>query len=153
MTNDDRIAIESIRKTIHSYTIAGDSRDRDLFATLWAEDAVMEFAGFGPVPGFRSVGRAEIVGRTQSWSPVPGQDPSLTLTRFIRHNLTTSLIDLTGADTAKSRTYFVVLTEIGQDHAGTYNDEFILEGGNWLFSHRRIEVDWRSDGSLFPPLK
>lgn len=152
MTLEEMLAREGIRKTINGYNAAGDSRDGAAFAALFAKDAVLEFAGFGPVPGFRSEGLEAIRARTASWSPVPGKDPSLTLASFIRHNLTTCRIDLTGADTATARTYFVVFTDIGPDHAGTYSDSLIRQGEEWLFTHRRIALDWRSPDSIFPPL-
>ena len=153
MTQDESTAIESIRRTITGYTIAGDSRDAEAYHPLFAEDAVLEFAGFPPVPGFRCEGRAEIRARVAGWSPIPGKDPSLSLTGFIRHNLTTCQIAPTGPDTARARTYFIVFTEIGPDHMGTYDDDLIRQGENWLFQHRRIELDWRSPDSLFPPLR
>lgn len=152
MTIEEMLAREGIRKTIHGYNAAGDARDGAAFAALFADDAVLEFAGYGPVPGFRSDGIAEIRARTASWSPVPGKDPSLTLASFIRHNLTTCRIDLTGPDSAAARTYFVVFTNIGPDHAGTYSDTLIRQGDDWLFQHRRIALDWRSPDSIFPPL-
>jgi hypothetical protein len=152
MTLEELLAREGVRKTIHGYTAAGDSRDGEGFARLFADDAVLEFAGFGPVPGFRSAGLAEIRARTASWSPVPGKDPSLSLASFIRHNLTSCRIDLTGPDSANARTYFVVFTDIGPDHAGTYDDKFIRRGEDWLFVHRRVALDWRSPESVFPPL-
>lgn len=152
MTHDEAAAHEAIRRTINAYTIAGDSRDGDSFYPLFAENAVLEFAGFPPVPGFRSKGREEIRARTASWSSIPGKDPSLSRTRFIRHNLTTCQIELTGTDTARARTYFIVFTEIGPDHAGTYSDELVRQGGSWLFGHRRIALDWRAPDSLFPPV-
>lgn len=152
MTLDEMLAREGIRKTIHAYNAAGDTRDGAAFAKLFADDAVLEFAGFGPVPGFRSDGLAEIRARTASWSPVPGQDPSLSLATFIRHNLTTCRIDLTGPDSAAARTYFVVFTDIGPDHAGFYADTLVRKGEGWLFAHRKIALDWRSPDSIFPPL-
>jgi len=147
------LAREAIAKTIHAYSIAGDKRDAAAFATLWAEDALFEFAGFGPLPGFRRKGLAEIVAGTASWSPKPGADPSLASTSFIRHNLTTSEIELTGPDTARARTYFVVVTEAGPDHAGVYSDELVHSGERWLFSRRSITLDWRAPHSLFPALE
>jgi len=152
MTDEERCAREAIRHTINSYNIAGDSRNAALYTTLWAQDAVLEFTGFPPVPGFRCGGAKEIASRTAVWNPEPGKDPSLARTKFIRHNLTTSRIELTGPDTATARTYFIVMTEIGQDHCGTYDDELVRDGARWLFAHRRIALDWRSPDSLFPPL-
>jgi len=152
MTEEERCAIEAIRRTIHSYNIAGDSRNAALYTPLWAEGALLEFAGFPPVPGFSCKGAKEIAARTEAWSPDPTIDPSFARTKFIRHNLTTSLITLTGPDTATARTYFLVMTEIGQDHCGTYDDELAYRDGRWLFRHRRIALDWRSPESLFPPI-
>jgi len=152
MTEEERCAIEAIRRTIHSYNIAGDSRNAALYVPLWAEDALLEFAGFGPVPGFSCRGACEIAERTKAWNPDPSIDPGFARTKFIRHNLTTSLITLTGPDTATARTYFLVMTEIGQDHCGTYDDELVCVDGRWLFRHRRIALDWRAETSLFPPL-
>jgi len=152
MNEQERCAHEAIRRTINTYNIAGDSRNAALYTPLWAEEAVLEFTGFPPVPGFRCDGGEEIANRTAAWTSVAGKDPSFSKTKFIRHNLTTSLITLTGTDTAKARTYFIVMTEIGQDHCGTYDDELIYREGQWLFAHRKIALDWRSADSLFPPL-
>ncbi|MGE3690734.1 MAG: nuclear transport factor 2 family protein [Novosphingobium sp.] len=143
---------EAIRATIMGYNVAGDSRDAEKYLALFAEDAVLEYAGFGPTPAFRTQGRAEIAARIAGWNPAPGRDPSLTATSFIRHNLTTSEIELTGPDTARARTYFVVMTELGPDHAGVYSDELVKRDGQWLFQHRRITLDWRAHDSLFPPV-
>ena len=152
MTQTESAAREAIRKTIHAYSMAGDQRDAAGFARLWAEDALFEFAGFGPLPAFRRQGLAEIVAGTASWSAKPGLDSSLARTAFIRHNLTTSEVELTGHDTAWARTYFVVVTEMGPDHAGLYSDELVRHGETWLFSRRSITLDWRAPGSLFPAL-
>ena len=153
MTLDELIARESIRDTIAAYTIAGDSRDADAFVALFAKNAVLEFAGHPPLPGFRNEGREEIRQRISSWSSTPGKDPSMRDTSFIRHNLTTCRIALTGPDTARAQTYFVVFTDNGPDHAGTYSDDLVHQDDRWLFAHRRIALDWRSPDSLFPALK
>lgn len=152
MTQEETFAREAIRGTINGYSIAGDSRDGEAFCRLFAEDATLEFAGFPPVPGFRNKGREAIRERIATWSPVPGEDPSLSRTSFIRHNLTTCQIELTGPDTARARTYFIVFTEIGPDHMGAYSDELVRQGDEWLFGHRRVTLDWRAPGSLFPPV-
>jgi hypothetical protein len=153
MTLEEMLAREGIRKTIHGYNAAGDARDGEAFVALFADDAVLEFGGFGPVPGFHSAGIDAIRARTTTWSEEPGKDPSLSLASFIRHNLTTCRVVLNGPDSASARTYFIVLTDIGMDHAGTYTDRLIRQGGDWLFAHRRIALDWRSPDSIFPPLK
>ena len=69
--------------------------------------------------------------------------------QFVRHNLTTCKIDLTGPDTAKVRTYWMVITDIGPDHSGVYVDDFRNEDGQWLIAHRQVRSDWFSPDSHF----
>ena len=58
-------------------------------------------------------------------------------------------IELTGAESARARTYWVAYTDIGPDHAGCYLDEFRKVGADWLIAHRRVREDWRSPNSRF----
>lgn len=154
MTHEEATARESIRQTITSYTIAGDARDPKLFNDLWAADALFEFDGWPPLPGFRCNGIVEIHARSASWVPlsVAARDPAMHGTSFVRHNLTSCHIELTSSDTAKALTYFIVMTDIGPDHSGTYTDKLVLQGDRWLFAHRKIALDWRSPDSCFPPV-
>ena len=152
MTLNEAIARESIRQTITNYTIAGDNRDAALFNVLWAEDALFEFE-FPPLPAFRCNGIAAIRTRSAAWTPLPDNDPTMRSATFIRHNLTTCHIELTGNDTANAKTYFIVTTDIGPDHAGNYIDKLVRQGECWLFAHRRVELVWRSPDSCFPPVK
>lgn len=152
MTIDEMLAREGIRDAIARYTIAGDSRDRELFLSAFAEDAVFEFAGFPPVPGFRLAGRAEIDPASR-WRRYAELEAGARGSSFIRHNLTTCRIELTGAATAKARSYFIVFTDIGPDHSGTYDDVLVEQDGRWRISHRKISLDWRSPESLFPVLE
>jgi hypothetical protein len=149
MTVDDLSAREGIRHTIASYNMAGDSRNVDEFVALFADDAVFEFAGFPPLEGFRFEGR-EAIDPTARWKKYSEREQSSRGSSFVRHNLTTSRIELTGPETARARTYFVVFTDIGPDHSGVYTDELVKRGDRWLFAHRSIRLDWRAPGSLFP---
>jgi hypothetical protein len=154
MTLDQLIARESIRQTITNYTMAGDTRDADLFNAQWAQDAHYEFAGFPPVPGFRFEGREAIRGMTDGWGKyMTSDDPTVRAASFARHNLTTCHIELTGPASAKARSFFVVITDIGPDHAGTYADDFVRHEDRWLFSRRLITLDWRSPDSIYPAMK
>jgi hypothetical protein len=112
----------------------------------------MEFAAFPPLPGFTCRGREEIRAMFGAWIP-PARDPMLRGSSFVRHNITTSHIELTGKDTARAKTYFIVMTDIGPDHAGNYSDGLVRAGGRWLFSHRSIALNWRSADGCFPPVK
>ena len=148
MNVDELLTRESIRHTIASYTVAGDTRNVEQFVAQFADDAVFEFAGFPPLEGFRFVGR-DAIDPTARWKRYAELEQSQGST-FLRHNLTTCQIELTGSDRAKARTYFVVFTDIGPDHCGVYADEFVRRGDRWLIAHRKIRLDWRSPGSLFP---
>lgn len=151
MNADAALSRESIRQTIARYSMAGDSRNVDEFIALFADDAVFEFPGFPPVEGFRFVGR-EAIDPSARWKRYAELEQASRGSSFLRHNLTTCLIELTGPETAKARTYFAVFTDIGPDHCGIYIDEFVKKNGCWLFAHRKIRLDWRSPDSLFPVL-
>jgi len=149
MNVEELLARESIRHTIASYTVAGDTRDVGMFVELFAENAIFEFAGFPPLEGFRFEGRAAI-DPTARWQRYDERERADWGSSFLRHNLTTCLIEVDGPDSARARTYFVVFTDIGPDHCGVYLDDFVRQGDRWLFAHRRIRLDWRSPDSLFP---
>ena len=151
MSVDEMLAREAIRHTIASYSIAGDSRQVEAFVALFADDAVFEFAGFPPLPGFRFEG-LEAINPTARWRQYAERESSARGSSFVRHNLTTCRIELTGPATAKALSYFVVYTDIGPDHSGCYTDELVKRGDRWLFAHRKIRLDWRAPGSLFPVL-
>jgi hypothetical protein len=154
MTEDERIAREAIRKTITDYTIAGDSRDAALFNGLWTEAAEFHFAGFPPVPGFHCEGLDDIHRWTAAWDRYrDAGDASVRKATFARHNLTTCHIELTGPDAARARTFFMVVTDIGLDHTGTYTDTLARRGERWLFERREIALDWRAADSIYPALK
>lgn len=150
---DEDRARSRISQTLTNYTIAGDSRDAELFIAQFAPDAVLEFAGWPPLPGFRNAGTDAIRGMTDKWIHLPLEDPAYRSATFVRHNLTTSSIEILDEDTARARTYFLVYTDVGPDHAGIYSDDLVRQGERWLFSHRRITLDWRSPESCFPPVK
>ncbi len=151
MTVDELIAREQIRHVIASYNIAGDSMRPEALAATFTDDGIYEFNGFDPVPGFHFEGRTAILEASSGWRKSAQTDRPSRLS-FIRHNITTCQIDLTGADSAKARTYWIVMTDIGPDHSGTYNDLFRRVGDHWRIAHRKIRLDWRSADSLFPPL-
>jgi len=137
MSEQERRDREEIRVLMMRYHVNGDSGRVDGLAATFEPDGILEFGDS------QSRGPAEIVawlsgGRT-------ARDPALT---FVRHNLTTSLIDFEGEE-ARGRSYFVVFTDIGLDHMGVYTDRFHKVDGAWRFAHRKVKLDWRSPQSLF----
>ena len=140
--------LEAIRQTMAAYNIAGDRMRVEALADTFTVDGVLE------TPAARYEGRDAIVrglgGRDRPASTQPA--PAARRPSFVRHNLTTSHIELTSQDTAEGRTYFIVFTDIGPDHMGCYVDRLTKTGGLWLLEHRRVLIDWMSQDTLFESL-
>jgi hypothetical protein len=148
MTLDEVAARECIRQTINTYTVSGDCRDDELFCAQFTEDATLEFAGFESLASFKHVGLDTIRRMRALWSKPLVDDPDASRQSIVRHDLTTSYIDLTGKGTATAKTYFVASTESGIDHAGVYSDRLVQSGDRWLLAYRTIRLDWRSVESV-----
>lgn len=146
MTLDDLLAREAIRDVMATYTTAGDTLRVDDFVGCFTRDAVIESERVAPDRLFRYEGRAAIRAWQERWRAGEGATHGAS---FVRHHLSTSKIDLTGAETATARTYWVAWTDVGPDHAGYYLDAFRREEGRWLIAHRRVRLDWESPESLF----
>jgi len=138
--------LEAIRYTLAAYNIAGDRMRLDALAATFTEDGVLE------TPASTLRGRAGIAAGLGGGGPRSAEGAAAPTGRrptFVRHHLTTSLLDLTGPDTAAGRTYFMVFTDVGPDHAGFYVDKLRKVDGAWLFEHRRVMIDWMSEATLF----
>jgi hypothetical protein len=131
-------AKEGVRETLMRYNMAGDSGRFDELVATFAEDGVLENRAW------RLAGRDAIRKKLEEISRT--SNPGLTVAR---HHLTTCLIDVLAADCAVSRTYFLVVTNIGPDHAGVYSDTLRLREGRWLFATRRVRLDWAAKDTLF----
>ncbi len=149
MTLDELFAREAIRDTMAKYNVSGDRLKVDDYAACFTEDGIIESER---APGdylFRFVGREAIRDWQNRWrNREPGEDTVHGAT-FVRHHLSTCKIDLTGADTASARTYWVAWTDLGPDHSGYYLDDFRKVGEDWLIAKRRVRRDWSSPDSLF----
>ncbi|PEQ12894.1 hypothetical protein B2G71_08615 [Novosphingobium sp. PC22D] len=146
MTVDELLAREAIRDTMARYTMAGDRLMIDDFLACFTEDAVIETDRVPEARAFRYAGRAAIRAWQERWRAGAGATHGAS---FVRHQLSTSKIDLTGADSAAARTYWVAWTDIGPDHAGVYLDDCRKEGEAWLIARRRIRLDWESPQTVF----
>ena len=139
--------LEAIRYTFAAYNTAGDRMKLDALAATFTEDGVLE------TPTSILRGRAGIAaglgGGRAGPAPTEAAAPATRRPTFVRHHLTTSLLDLTGPDTAEGRTYFIVFTDVGADHAGFYIDKLRKVGGAWLFERRKVMIDWMSEATLF----
>ena len=149
MTLDELLARESIRHTIMSYNIFGDRMEEE-FLSVFTDDAVFEFGGEAQ-GRYRFEGIEQIRKWREGFRNAPPSNPSREAPKFVRHNLTTTRIELTGPDTAEGRCYFHVYTQIGPDHCGVYTDKYRKVGDRWLIAHRKIRSDWHAPNSLFKP--
>ena len=149
MTIEEMLAREAIRHTMACYNMAGDRARADEFAAAFTEDGILESDGVPEADAFRHEGREALRTWMTRWREPSGPGISSPRATFVRHHLSTCLIELTGADTAKARTYCTAYTDIGPDHGGVYLDEFRKVGDRWLIAHRRVRLDWRVPGSLF----
>ena len=149
MTLDELLARESIRHTIASYNMAGDRLKVEDFLAVFTEDAIFETEGVAEEDAFRNVGRDAIRNWMLRWGRGGKDANPVHRAKFIRHHLSTCLIEITGPDTAKSRTYWTAYTDIGPDHGGYYVDAFRKTGERWLIAHRKVRHDWSAPSSLF----
>jgi 3-phenylpropionate/cinnamic acid dioxygenase small subunit len=145
---DELLAREAIRHTMTRYTMAGDRLRTEEFIAVFTEDAVLASEGVAESDVFRHEGREAIRAWISRWGTQrgAGQTPRAT---FVRHHLSTSLIELTSPDAARARTYWVAYTDIGADHCGYYVDVFKKTPAGWLIAERKVRLDWRSPNSLF----
>jgi uncharacterized protein (TIGR02246 family) len=130
---DELLAREAIRATIARYTNAGDNADYEDLVPCYAEDGVFEFS-VGRWEGRQAIGDA-----LRSLAKARGHGAADMLQR---HHLGTCHIVIVDADNARATTYFMVISEIGPDHAGRYIDRLVRRDGEWLFAHRYVAVEW-----------
>ena len=140
MTEDERLARAAIEKTLAACTQAGDARKADVYAACFAPDGVLELAAS------RYDGRETI--RAWMAAPSPILQPDGPAPGYVSHHLTSCRIDVGADGTAKVRSYFLVITAIGLDHSGYYDDLFRRCGGEWLIAHRKPRTLWVSADSL-----
>jgi hypothetical protein len=154
MSPEEAVARECIRHTLARYTIAGDRLRVEDFVAVFTADAILESDGVGDADSFHYRGREAIGNWIARWH-APTLNPGATTpsATFVRHHLATSLVEFTGPDTARARTYWTAYTDIGPDHCGVYLDSLRRTAGEtgdeWLIAHRRVRLDWRSPDSLF----
>jgi hypothetical protein len=136
MTGEQCLAREEIRALLAKYNICGDRADFAGLASVFAVDGVMES------DLVKANGREEIATKLASLMTASERRAKPQKMRFSRHNLTTSLIEFQSEATARGRTYFIVISDVGLDHAGVYIDEFVKINSEWKIRHRLIRIDY-----------
>lgn len=137
---DDEIQAQiEIRNLLAACTQAGDARKADSYADSFALNGILHL-------GTKIEGREAI----RSWMTAPSviPQPKSPSPGFVSHHLTTSHIDITSPESAKGRTYWLVVTATGLDHSGYYDDLFIRQEGRWLIEYRKPRTLWISPNSL-----
>jgi uncharacterized protein (TIGR02246 family) len=136
---EELAAREAIRDTIARYAHAADTGTFDALADCFTEDGVLEIAGGPSIEGRAAI--REYLGGV-------GRDLAAeTTVPYVRHHVSSTLIEVTGAASAMARSYFFVITERGPDHWGRYRDMFAAIDGRWLLAHRRALTDGSTPGS------
>ena len=139
MIDEECIARAAIAQTLALCTQAGDARKADAYARSFTEDGVLDL-------GERIEGREAI----RRWMTAPSviPQPEGGSRGYISHHLTTCRIELTSSRTATVRTYWLVISAIGLDHSGYYDDRFVKVDDAWLIASRRPRTLWMSPESL-----
>jgi uncharacterized protein (TIGR02246 family) len=123
----------AILRLIHDYARGCDTRDGDLFASVFTEDAVLELAG------------RETRGR-EKLAKIPEMLRQYERTYHMVHNV---VIDLAG-DTATSEVYSAShhLRPIEKAKFSdrvmyiTYRDRFVRRPEGWRIAHRLVDVEF-----------
>ena len=138
MSVEDRLAILEM---IARYSYAWDERRPDVFADLFAEDAVFQTdpeAPNGPI--VYNAGREAI--RAWASGRMAGRDRSKSQ---VRHTQTGTVFDDLTPDRATTRT-MLLTTRFGPEpgHSGTgiYYDEWVKTPEGWRFASRMLRHDF-----------
>ncbi|CAN7590456.1 nuclear transport factor 2 family protein [Phenylobacterium sp. LjRoot225] len=139
MTEMEQLARAAIAKTLAACTQAGDARKAEAYASCFTEDGVLDLGG-------RLVGRDAI----RQWMSAPSviPQPGGGKPGYVSHHLTTCRIDLTSDRSATVRTYWLVISAVGVDHSGYYDDRLVASGDEWLIAYRRPRTLWVAPTSL-----
>jgi hypothetical protein len=141
MTLDEMLAREAIRYTLELYNRNADNADYERHREVFHPEAVLDVQGMGEVKGPEAIITWLKPGAVKRGAFEPGN--------FQRHNLTTTMIEFTDEGMATVVTYIIVVTELGFDHAGRYDDIFVKSGERWLIMRRRARMEWSIPNSRF----
>ncbi len=121
--------IEAIKQLKARYCdICDDDHNPDRIASVFAADGIWESPDFG-----KANGHAEIIELFEGFKA---------MFNFSQHNLMNPIIEVNG-DTATAQWYMLGpwnFTEDGRKQwfALRYNDDYVKQNGEWLYSHLRV---------------
>lgn len=135
---DDRAKIEDLQAR---YMFAMDFKDADTYASCFAQDGVLDYAG-GVEKG-RDAIRAFINKARATEAEKLAKDKSGLRPARSRHNITNIVLKIEG-NKATGRAYWVSLSNDNEKRTGFisgyghYEDELVKQNGEWLFTKRKI---------------
>jgi ketosteroid isomerase-like protein len=136
----DRLLIQEVQ---NRYALAHDLTDPSMYASVFTEDA--ELVSVGRV---LAKGREALYAIGESDRKRFNADAAEGERSFgvMRHVVTNSVIDLTGADSARAFCYVLTIVNaegVGPQimSVGRYEDNFEKVDGQWLISRREIVMD------------
>jgi len=119
-----------IARLVYDYNHSLDEREADLFASLWAPDAVWNFvAGFGMFTGRDTI----ITAFHTFWS----------FHESMHHCATNVVVTVSGEHaTGRSKSVGRAVAASGRAHESfiSYDDAYVRLDGRWLFARRDIRV-------------
>ena len=128
-----------LRRTAELYAQGADRRDKQLWASIFTEDGVIE------APGIRLEGRADIVAAL---------DAMARLYVATQHRVHNQVVSIDG-DTAEGETYSTADHLSAADGTHTiltwairYQDRWRRVDGAWRFSRRSLLIDWTDTRTL-----
>ncbi|WP_094647756.1 nuclear transport factor 2 family protein [Williamsia sp. 1138] len=151
MDVDEVCSRHEILDLISEYTLSNDRAEWERMDRIWADDAVMLVPGVGVG---RYDGRETIMSRYRSLAARAKQaesarDEGKTAMTFSRHHLTSTRLSFLDSSHAVGVSYYFVITDVGYDHSGCYEDRFTRTAGRWLISERKTLVEHVASESFY----
>ncbi|MBU3737894.1 MAG: nuclear transport factor 2 family protein [Rhodoferax sp.] len=149
MSQSPGLARAQIHHTMALYATSVDSGEVDGVVAAFSPDARLEVSSGGVMQGRAAIEAfyARVIGPGRPDRAAGAAVP------LLRHNLTTSRVDLLSDTSARGRTYFMTLSAFGLDHAGVYTDWFSRLDDQWLIQDRTITVEWFAPGSWYEQVR
>ncbi len=139
MDLSELMAREQIRDTFSRYAHCADSGRFAELVELFTPDGVLAIDGRPELHGRQAI--REFLSATKT-------NLASTLERpYIRHHVSSIIIEVHGVDDASAASYFLAITQQGPDHWGRYRDRLARIDGRWLLRHRRVRPDGHAEQS------
>ena len=139
---DDVMAARiEIAALIAELTNLGDAGSIDAFAKLFAHNGVYTLQD-----GTSATGPSEIERMLTEFSKNMQTAPNAPT--YMRHNISTSHVEVLGNGAASGDTYFLNVNDKGLDHWGRWQDRFTrADSKTWLFASRKVVLEGMIESS------